>query len=173
LKQKNYWNFGACFPKDDDILSSNLSRLCPRFLRTPTRQKQNKPGAANNYIHVPTITRTQIYLWVISPGPMGNTALCILIFSSSCCLYCQKSATCLVIARLLLEKVGHICLLDSWSLSDEMYSTIGDPLVLGGLQFGSLPAASFQETCRNQMFLRHLLLFQMEAKSLKLSIMRK
>lgn len=37
-------------------------------------------------------------------------------------------------------------------------------LFLGGLEFGSLPAASFHETCRNQMLLRLLLLFQMQAK---------
>lgn len=115
----------ACFPKDVGILSSKLSLPCPRFLRTPSRQKQNKP--ADSHIHVPAFTCTQIYRWVVPPCPMGSTALCILIFSSLCCLYCQKSVSCLVIARLLLEKVGHIYLLDSWLLSDKMYNTIVDP----------------------------------------------
>lgn len=100
------------------ILSPNLSLLCPRFLRTPTSSNQSKPGVANIHIHVPTFTRTQIYHWVVSLSPMGSTAQCVLVFPSLCCLYCQKSASCILVVRLLLEKVGHTCLLDSCLLSD-------------------------------------------------------
>lgn len=55
----------------------------------------------NIRIHVPTFTRTHIYLWVVSPCPTGSTALCVVIFffgvlsvlSEKCKLscYCQAA----------------------------------------------------------------------------------
>lgn len=87
------------------FLSSILSLLCPRFLSTPTAPSE----PTRTFLHMHT-----------SPGMVPQShreheslhpALILLV------LCYQRSESYLIIARLLLEKVGHMCLLASWSLS--------------------------------------------------------
>lgn len=130
------------------VLSSNISLLCPRFLRTPrapSEQTRSRLPTPTSPGMVPRGEHSSLHPGLVSLGLSVLPGQCELIT-----------------ARLLLEKVGHMCLLASCSLSAQWQTQALTLLFLPGLHFGSFPAASFCETCRNQVVLRLLLFFQME-----------
>lgn len=108
LSAGNYWEFETQSWMKIVFLSSNLSLLYPNFLTTPRLPSEQ----ARTCLHTHTC-----------PGmvPLSHREYKslhpVLILLVVCC---QRSESCLIIARLLLEKVGHMCLLASWSLSDTM-----------------------------------------------------
>lgn len=132
------------------VLSSNLSMLCPRFLRTPRAPSEQarrswpaQPG--------PAFTHTPLLGWFHS----------ILLWSCLCCAAREVWVVSLLPGCSCRNWGTCVC----WPAGPCQTQCKTQALTLfflPGLQFGSLPAASFCETCRNHMVLRLLLFFQMK-----------
>lgn len=136
------------------ILSSNLSVLCPRFLRTPRAPSEQTrrswpahPGPAS--------TRAPGLGWF----PMSHREHSILLWSCLCCAAREVWSVSLLPGCSWRNWGTCVC----WPAGPCQTQCKTQTLTLfflPGLQFGSLPSASFCETCRNHMVLIFLLFFQ-------------
>lgn len=152
------WNRGmneACAP--EDFLFYPLPALS-QVPRDP-KQHQKEPGGAD--LHTQDLPSHPHLSCHGSLCPMGSTALCTLVWSCSCWAAREVWAVSLL-PGCSWRKWGTCVCWPAGPCQTQCKTKALTLFFLSGLQFGSLPAASFCETHRNHIVLRLLLFFQMK-----------